>query len=103
VDGKTVYGAWASPEQKEQGEEPFSQFRRMCERLGTELILAGSAQAKGRVGTGPRASHQDRLIKKMRLAGIRDYAAANRYLRARYWPGSLCRRGCAGGVPSDSS
>jgi hypothetical protein len=49
VDGKTVYGAWASPEQMERVEEPFSQFRRMCERLGTELILAGSAQVKGRV------------------------------------------------------
>ena len=85
VDGKTVYGAWASPEQKEQGEEPFSQFRRMCERLGTELILAGSAQAKGRVERA-HGTHQDRLIKKMRLAGIRDYEAANRYLRARYWP-----------------
>ena len=85
VDGKTVYGAWASPEQKEQGEEPFSHFRRMCERLGTELILAGSAQAKGRVERA-HGTHQDRLIKKMRLAGIQDYDAANRYLRSRYWP-----------------
>ena len=85
VDGKTVYGAWARPEQKEQGEEGFSQFRRMCERLGTELILAGSPQAKGRVERA-HGTHQDRLIKKLRLAGIRDYEAANRYLRTRYWP-----------------
>jgi transposase len=85
VDGKTVYGAWASPEQMERGEEPFSQFRRMCERLGTELILAGSAQAKGRVERA-HGTHQDRLIKKLRLAGIHDYEAANRYLRTRYWP-----------------
>jgi len=85
VDGKTVYGAWASAEQKERGEEPFSQFRRMCERLGTELILAGSAQAKGRVERA-HGTHQDRLIKKLRLAGIDDYEAANRYLRSRYWP-----------------
>lgn len=85
VDGKTVYGAWASPEQAERGEEPFSQFRRMCERLGTELILAGSAQAKGRVERA-HGTHQDRLIKKLRLAGVDDYEAANRYLRSRYWP-----------------
>lgn len=85
VDGKTVYGAWTSPEQAERGEEPFSQFRRMCERLGTELILAGSAQAKGRVERA-HGTHQDRLIKKLRLAGINDYEAANRYLRSRYWP-----------------
>lgn len=85
VDGKTVYGAWTSPEQAERGEEPFSQFRRMCERLGTELILPGSAQAKGRVERA-HGTHQDRLIKKLRLAGINDYEAANRYLRSRYWP-----------------
>jgi transposase len=85
VDGKTVYGAWSSAEQAQRGEEPFSQFRRMCERLGTELILAGSAQAKGRVERA-HGTHQDRLIKKLRLAGINDYEAANRYLRSRYWP-----------------
>lgn len=84
VDGKTVYGAWSSREQGERGEEPFSQFRRMCERLGTELILAGSAQAKGRVERA-HGTHQDRLIKKLRLAGINDYEEANRYLRTRYW------------------
>lgn len=85
VDGKTVYGAWKSPEQAERGEEPFSQFRRMCERLGTELILAGSAQAKGRVERA-HGTHQDRLIKKLRLAGINDYETANGYLRSHYWP-----------------
>jgi len=85
VDGKTVYGAWSRPEQAERGEEPFSQFRRMCARLGTELILAGSAQAKGRVERA-HGTHQDRLIKKLRLAGIDDYETANQYLRSRYWP-----------------
>lgn len=85
VDGKTVYGAWVRPEQRERGEEAFSQFQRMCARLGTELILAGSAQAKGRVERA-HGTHQDRLIKKMRLAGIDDYEAANRYLRCHYWP-----------------
>ena len=29
-------------------------------------------------------THQDRLIKKMRLAGIADYEAANRYLEEQY-------------------
>ncbi len=85
VDGKTVYGALAAAEQQERGEEAFSQFRRMCARLGTELILAGSAQAKGRVERA-HGTHQDRLIKKLRLAGINDYATANRYLRGKYWP-----------------
>ncbi len=57
----------------------------MCEGLGTELILAGSAQAKGRVERA-HGTHQDRLIKKLRLAGIDDYEAANQYLRSCYWP-----------------
>jgi transposase len=85
VDGKTVYGACARPEQQQRGEEAFSQFRRMCAQLGTELILAGSPQAKGRVERA-HGTHQDRLVKKLRLAGICDYAAANRYLRRQYWP-----------------
>jgi transposase len=85
VDGKTVYGALATASQQERGEEAFSQFRRMCARLGTELILAGSAQAKGRVERA-HGTHQDRLIKKLRLAGINDYEGANRYLRREYWP-----------------
>jgi hypothetical protein len=86
VDGKTVYGALATAQQQERGEAPFSQFRRMCERLGTELILAGSAQAKGRVERA-HGTHQDRLVKKLRLAGIDNYQAANRFLQRRYWPG----------------
>ena len=85
VDGKTVYGALGTAQQRERGEAPFSQFRRMCERLGTELILAGSAQAKGRVERA-HGTHQDRLVKKLRLAGIDDYVAANGYLRREYWP-----------------
>jgi transposase len=85
VDGKTAYGALATTEQQERGEEAFSEFRRMCARLGTELILAGSAQAKGRVERA-HGTHQDRLIKKLRLAGIGDYQSANRYLRRQYWP-----------------
>lgn len=85
VDGKTVYGALATPRQQERGEGAFSEFRRMCARLGTELILAGSPQAKGRVERA-HGTHQDRLIKKLRLAGIRDYQTANQYLRRRYWP-----------------
>lgn len=85
VDGKTVYGAQATARQQERGEAPFSQFRRMCERLGTELILAGSPQAKGRVERA-HGTHQDRLVKKLRLAGIDDYPAANDYLQRQYWP-----------------
>src|ERR1700756_240688 len=49
VDWKNVYKR--APTQREQlrGEEPVTQFGRMCEKLGIEIIAAGSPQAKGRV------------------------------------------------------
>ena len=43
---------------------------------GSRLIGASSPQAKGRVERH-HCTHQDRLVKKMRLAGIADYEAAN--------------------------
>ena len=54
VDWKNVYKR--APTQREQlrGEEPVTQFGRMCEKLGIEIIAAGSPQAKGRVETQPR-------------------------------------------------
>ena len=51
----------------------------MCAKLGIRIIAAASPQAKGRVERH-HGTHQDRMIKKMRLKGIADYEAANRYL-----------------------
>jgi transposase len=56
-----------------------SQFGRMCRQLGIRLMTARSPQAKGRVER-THGTHQDRLIKKMRRAGISSYADANRFL-----------------------
>lgn len=50
-----------------------------------ELIGANTPQAKGRVERG-HGTHQDRLIKKMRLKGIATYEEANRFLCDRYLP-----------------
>ena len=47
--------------------------------LGITLIFAGSPQAKGRVERGNR-THQDRLIKAFRRAGISTIADANLFL-----------------------
>jgi hypothetical protein len=66
VDWKTVYHHEPTKRQKEEGIVPISQFGRMCQKLDIELIGANSAQAKGRVERG-HGTHQDRLIKKMRL------------------------------------
>ena len=55
----------------------------MCAKLGSGIITASSPQAKGRVERH-HGTHQDRLIKKMRLEGIADYEAANRYVDEKY-------------------
>lgn len=55
----------------------------MCAKLGIELIGANSPQAKGRVERG-HGTHQDRLVKKMRLKRIDNYEAANEFLMGSY-------------------
>jgi transposase len=56
-----------------------TQFGRMCAKLGITLLAAGSPQAKGRVERN-HGTHQDRLVKKLRRAGVADLAAANAFL-----------------------
>lgn len=83
VDWKNLYKR--APTQREQlrGQEPVTQFGRMCEKLGIEIIAAGSPQAKGRVERN-HGTHQDRLIKKMRRKKIRTHEQANVYLQQDY-------------------
>lgn len=79
ADWKNVYLRRATAREAMEGVEPRTQFGRMCEKLGIRLIGASSPEAKGRVERH-HGTHQDRLVKKMRLAGIADYEQANRYL-----------------------
>jgi hypothetical protein len=72
------------------GKEPQTQFGRAMEQLGVELILANSPQAKGRVER-MNGTLQDRLVKALRLEGIRELGAANQYLRKLFLP-ALNRR-----------
>ena len=55
----------------------------MCAKLGIGIIAASSPQAKGRVERA-HGTHQDRLVKKLRLAGIANYGQANAYLEKHY-------------------
>lgn len=55
-----------------------TQMQRALGELGVELILANSPQAKGRVERTNRTL-QDRLLKEMRLRGIKTIEAANAY------------------------
>jgi len=85
VDWKNVYHHEATARQKQEGIVPISQFGRMCAKRGIQLIGANSPQAKGRVERG-HGTHQDRLIKKMRLQKIATYEAANGFLKDPYLP-----------------
>jgi transposase len=56
----------------------LTEFGRVAERLRIELIQATTPQAKGRVERANQTL-QDRLIKEMRLAGVRDIAGAQAF------------------------
>lgn len=66
-------------------EELMTQFTRAMRELDIRVINANSPEAKGRIerlfGT-----LQDRLVKELRLAGIKDRASANRFLAETYLP-----------------
>lgn len=87
VDRDSIYRSDREPTADETlaGDVPLTQFGRAMHELDVELILAGSPQAKGRVERS-HGTHQDRLVKGLRRAGIRDLDAANGYLEREYLP-----------------
>jgi hypothetical protein len=56
------------------------------ERLGILVIFSKQPEGKGRVERG-NGVHQDRLVKKMRVKGIKTYEEANEYLKKEYLQG----------------
>jgi len=90
TDWKNVYLREPTEAERASGCVPRTQFGRMCEKLGVDIIGASSPQAKGRVERSHGTS-QDRLVKKLRLKGISDHAAANAYLAREYYPGHNAR------------
>ena len=83
TDWKNVYVRTATPAEQQEGKVPVTQFGRMCQELGIGIIAASSPQAKGRVERN-HGTHQDRMVKKLRLAGVGNYDDANAYLDKRY-------------------
>jgi hypothetical protein len=59
--------------------EPMSQFSRAAKELGIDVIYADSPQAKGRIERLFN-TFQNRLIKEMRLKGIKTIKQANTFL-----------------------
>lgn len=87
VDRHGIYRAdrEAKPHEILAGKEPQTQFGRAMAELDVELILARSAQAKGRVER-MNGTLQDRLVKALRRCQIRDLEQANAYLEKTFLP-----------------
>lgn len=100
TDWKNVYKRQPTGAEEAAGEVGHTQFGRMCAKLGIEIIAAGTPQAKGRVERS-NGTQQDRLIKKMRLLGIADDAAANAYVEAVYLPAYNARYAVPAASPID--
>jgi len=65
--------------------ELLTQFQRVMQALGTELITANSPEAKGRVERLFQTL-QDRLVKEMRLANINTPEEGNKFLKDIFIP-----------------
>lgn len=75
----------ASERREKDQEEALTLIRRALGALEIELIIALSPQAKGRVERLFKTL-QDRLIKEMRVRGIRSLEEANRFLEEEFIP-----------------
>jgi hypothetical protein len=87
VDKDSIYviNRQAAVEEELRDEQPMTQFTRAMKELGIGVIPANSPQAKGRVERGFR-THQDRLVKELRLAEISTMDQANEFLWKVYIP-----------------
>ena len=81
LDKHTTYKSWGEPtiEQQLNDQKPMSHFEKSLAALEIEVIHANSPQAKGRVER-LFETLQDRLVKEMRLAGIKSVQEANKFL-----------------------
>jgi len=83
TDWKNVYVRRPTDAERVAGIAPLTQFGRMCAALRIQIIPASSPQAKGRIER-QHGTQQDRLIKKLRRAGITAYDAANAFVASGY-------------------
>ena len=81
LDKHSTYKSWAEPTIEEQldDQKPMSQFEKSLAALAVEVIHANSPQAKGRVERLFKTL-QDRMVREMRLQGIKNVAEANEFL-----------------------
>jgi transposase len=81
LDKHSTYKSTAKSmiEEELDGVEPLSEFERALKELGVEISHAHSPQAKGRIERLFR-TFQDRVIKEMRLRGIKTIEEGNKFL-----------------------
>jgi len=77
------YGSVFSVNTNNPNLEKITQFESAMKELEIEVIHARSPEAKGRVERSNK-THQDRLIKEMRLQNISTIEAANKFLQNYY-------------------
>jgi hypothetical protein len=82
LDKHTTYKSTKKPsiEDELSNTEPLSQFGRALKELDVEVIYANSPQAKGRIERLFN-TFQDRVIKEMRLKGIKTIKEGNEFLK----------------------
>jgi hypothetical protein len=80
---------------------PPTQIGRALQELGVGWIAAHSPQAKGRVERS-FATAQDRLVKGLRVAGVKTLEEANAYLEVEYLPEWEARFSVVPGCPDDA-
>jgi hypothetical protein len=87
VDKDSIYkvNRQATIDEELKDMHPITQYTRAMNELDIQVICADTPQAKGRVERG-FDTHQDRLVKELRLAGISTQGAANRFLWDVYLP-----------------
>lgn len=87
VDKDSIYkiNRQSTIEEQLRDDQPISQFTRAMHELDINMIFAHSPQAKGRVERS-FDTHQDRLVKELRLANISDIKNANVFLQNIYIP-----------------
>ena len=81
VDKHSAYKTTRQPNLEEdlRGEFAKTQFARSLKEVNVKIIFAHSPQAKGRIER-VFETLQDRLVKEMRLAGVRTLMEANKFL-----------------------
>lgn len=103
VDKDSIYktNRQATVDEQWRDELPMTQFTRAMDELGIEVIPAGSPQAKGRVERS-FGTHQDRLVKELRLRDISAMEEANRYLWETYIPDHNARYAVQAADPANA-